>query len=168
MQVAGLILDEYRKTKDDEGKTTDDTPSEILIDVIGLGAGVVDRCNELGLPVRAVNVGESAAVKERFMRLRDELWFCARDWLAGGSAVLPKDDALIAELTACKYKITSMGKVQIESKDELKKRGLPSPDLADAFILTFAGGLDPIEREESIRYRNRWKPQKPKGSWMSV
>src|SRR6185437_1439336 len=168
MQVAGLILDEYRRTKDDEGKTTDDTPSEILVDVIGLGAGVVDRCAELGLPVRGINVGEAASVAERFMRLRDELWFDCRDWLAQQTSKLPKDDALIAELTACKYKITSMGKVQIESKDELKKRGLPSPDLADAFILTFAGGLDPIEREESIRYRNRWKPQKPKGSWMSV
>jgi phage terminase large subunit len=81
-----------------------------------LGAGVVDRLRELGLPVRGVNVGEAAAVSDRYMRLRDELWFSARDWLAGADVKLPPDDALIGELTGPKYKITSTGKIQVERR----------------------------------------------------
>ena len=55
-------------------------PSEILIDTIGLSAGVYDRCKELGLPVRAINVGEAASTRENCMRLRDELWFKGREF----------------------------------------------------------------------------------------
>ena len=168
MQVAGLILTEYQSTLTDDGKPTDDTPSEILVDVIGLGTGVVDRCRELGLPVRGVNVGEAASVSDRYMRLRDELWFKAREWLDSKAVHLPQDDALIAELTVPKYTINSLGKVKIEQKDETKKRMGFSPDLADAFILTFAGGLDPIVKEESIKYRRRFQQSRRPTSWMAV
>src|SRR5262245_62469407 len=106
-------------------------PSEILIDVIGLGAGVYDRCRELGLPVRAINVGEAAATRENCMRLRDELWFKGRE-------SMPQDEGLVAELTAPTYTFTSTGKMVVESKADMKKRGMRSPDLADAFLLTFA------------------------------
>jgi phage terminase large subunit len=147
MQVAGLVVQEWKDTDED------DRPSEILVDVIGLGAGVVDRLLELGLPVRGVNVGEAAAVSDRYMRLRDELWFRARDWLAGNDVKLPPDEALIGELTGPKYRIESSGKIKVESKDDMKKRGLQSPDLADAFILTLAGGLDRIPDERIDRYR---------------
>jgi phage terminase large subunit len=167
MQVAGLVMEAYRETLNDQGKPTDDTPSEILVDVIGLGAGVVDRCRELGLPVRGVNVGEQPAVADRYMRLRDELWFRAREWLDSGKAKLANDQALIGELTGPKYAINSLGKLKVEAKDDMKKRIGWSPDLADAFVLTFAGGLDPIEREEHQRYRARFK-RKPQGSWMSA
>ena len=51
---------------------------------------------------------------------------------------MPKDEALIAELATVRYSFTSSGKIQIEGKDEIRKRGLPSPDRADAFCLTFA------------------------------
>ena len=52
---------------------------------------------------------------------------------------MPEDDTLIAELTGIRYKYLSSGKLKIESKDEMKKRGQRSPDTADAFVLTFAG-----------------------------
>ena len=52
--------------------------------------------------------------------------------------LIPKDDALLAELVSPKYKFTSSGKMQIESKEQMRKRGLPSPDRADAVCLTFA------------------------------
>ena len=162
MEVAGLVMAEYQDTKQ---VNPDQLPSEILVDVIGIGAGVVDRCRELGLPVRGVNVGESPAIRERYMRLRDDLWWRARDWLLAADAKLADDDALIAELTSPKYKLTSAGKVQVESKDDMKKRGLRSPDLADAFILTFAGGLDERDPREIDRYRPKRRPQ---GSWMAV
>jgi hypothetical protein len=114
-------------------------PSDILIDAIGLGAGVYDRCKELGLPVRAINVGESAATRDNCMRLRDELWFKGREWFQERICSIPKDDALVAELTAPIYTFTSTGKMVVESKSDMKKRGLRSPDLADAFLLTLAG-----------------------------
>jgi hypothetical protein len=74
MVTAGRIKAEY------DGTSYDMRPSEILIDAIGLGAGVYDRCRELGLPVRAINVAEAAATRENCMRLRDELWFKGREW----------------------------------------------------------------------------------------
>ena len=73
MATAGKIRAEYDATPYDL------RPSEIMIDTIGLGAGVYDRCRELHLPVRGVNVGEAAASREN-CALRDELWFKGREW----------------------------------------------------------------------------------------
>lgn len=131
MQTAGLIKLEYDAAKI--------KPEAICIDVIGLGAGVVDRCKELNLPVIGVNVAESPAVQDQFMRLRDELWFAARDWFHGRDVRLADDEDLIGELTLPTFKVLSTGKKQVESKDEIKKRAA-SPDRADAFCLTFASG----------------------------
>ena len=93
----------------------------------------------MGLPVRGVNVAESPSAKEQFMRLRDELWFRAREWFADLDCKIPDDGALIGELCAPTYTFSSNGKMIVESKADMKKRGQRSPDLADAFILTFAG-----------------------------
>ena len=93
MATAGKIKAEYDQTPYDM------RPSDILIDVIGLGAGVYDRCRELGLPVRGINVGEAASSRDNCMRLRDELWFKGREWFQDKSCSMPQDDALIAELT---------------------------------------------------------------------
>jgi hypothetical protein len=123
--------------------------------VIGIGAGVVDRCNELGLPVRGINVGERPSSADRFMRFRDELWFRGRDWFGARDCKIPDDAELIAELVAPLYTFTSSGKVCVESKDEMKERGMKSPDLADAFLLTLAGGLDRVDQPKPMRYRGR-------------
>lgn len=140
MQVAGLIYLEWQNTPPDA------RPSNIAVDVIGIGAGVVDRLRELSLPVTGINVAEAASIDERYMRLRDELWFRARDWLAAKDCKLPEDEALIAELSTPTYAITSSGRLKVEGKDEMKKRGVDSPDIADAFCLTFA--VVPIQRLE--------------------
>jgi hypothetical protein len=137
MQTVGRVADEFLDTELDE------RPGEILVDVIGLGAGVVDRLRELNLPdvsIRGINVGEARSqdAKDRYMRLRDELWFRLRDWLDAGDCRLPDDDELIAELTGLKFTYTSSGKLQVEAKSDAKKRGIRSPDLADAAVLTFA------------------------------
>jgi phage terminase large subunit len=134
MATAGKIKAEYDATE--YGMR----PSEILIDAIGLGAGVFDRCKELGLPVRAINVGEAAASRENCMRLRDELWFKGREWFQNRLCSIPQDDGLIAELTSPTYTFSSTGKMVVEAKADMKKRSLRSPDLADAFLLTFACG----------------------------
>jgi hypothetical protein len=135
MQTAGVIAKEYAETP------LENRPSAINVDVIGLGGGVVDRLRELGLPVRGINVGEAASSSpDRFMRLRDELWWKARDWFETRACKIPNDGALIGELVGPKYKLESSGKIKIESKDDMKKRGVRSPNRADAFCLSFAGG----------------------------
>jgi hypothetical protein len=116
-----------------------DKPVEICVDSIGLGGGVADRLRELGYNVRDVNVSESNALNQSAYRLRDELWIAAKDWLESRAVKLPKDDDLRAELIAPTYAFSSSGKIKVESKSELKKRGMRSPDLADALCLTFAG-----------------------------
>lgn len=132
MQLTGRIKQRY-----DEARVAD-RPVEILVDSIGLGAGVVDRLRELGLPVRGVNVSEAPALKGTYMNLRAELWFAVREWLEQRSCRIPKDSRLIDELAMVKYKITSSGKFQIESKEDIRKRGQSSPDVAESLIMTMA------------------------------
>lgn len=146
MQTVGMLKMEYEEARI--------KPRAIFVDVIGLGSGVVDRGLELGLPIVGVNVAESPSVQDKYARLRDELWFKAREWFASREVSMVPDDALVAELTLPTYKILSTGKIQVESKDDLKKRGVTSPDIADAFILTFAqGGIS--RWRKAIVYDNR-------------
>lgn len=136
MQVAGFVLNEWNETPEHF------RPEEICVDVIGLGAGVVDRLQELGLPVVPVNVGEAPALNDKFINLRAELWFRGRDWFEKRNAALDKADSrLIDELAMVRYSFTSNGKIKVESKDDMKKRtrDRSSPDLADSFLLTLAG-----------------------------
>lgn len=130
MQTVGIIKQRY-----DAAKVKPDT---IAVDVIGIGAGVVDRLKELNLPVVGINVAESAAASDRYNRMRDELWWRGREWLEAKDCRLADDDALIGELTTPKYSILSSGKIKVEGKDELRKRGVASPNRADAWLLTFA------------------------------
>lgn len=145
MQVAGRIKAEWDLTPDRR------RPVEILVDVIGYGAGVVDRLRELGLPARGINVSESPALGDTYKNLRAELWFKCRQWFLDRACTIPvagpnaspaereSMDRLIEELAAVKFKVVdSSGRIQAESKAEMKKRGLKSPDGADALVLTFA------------------------------
>ena len=134
MQLTGAVLKEFEEVKLDE------RPENIMIDSIGLGAGCYDRLNELipGVPM-AVNVSESPAVEGgRYLNLRAELWYQAREWFERGDCRIPIDGRLSGELTSPQYTYTSSGKLKVESKEDLKRRGLRSPDTGDAFILTFA------------------------------
>ena len=171
MEVAGWVQREYEDTEESQ------RPSEILIDVIGIGAGVVDRLRENGLPVRGINVGEAASTRNQFRRLRDELWWRARQWFQDRACKIPEWDArdrehpmqlLVDELSALKYKTGSDGKIDAESKVDFKKRKplIGSPDRADAFVLTFAGGLDKVEDHQVDKYRKRRK--EPTVSWMAA
>jgi hypothetical protein len=111
-----------------------------MVDSIGLGAGVADRLRELGFNVRDVNVSEAASLMNaQAAKLRDELWLTVKDWLATRAVHIPKHDELRAELVAPTYTFLSNGRIKVESKGELKKRGMRSPDIADALCLTFAG-----------------------------
>ncbi|HTO84007.1 MAG TPA: terminase B [Methylomirabilota bacterium] len=143
-----------------------DRPFAIMVDSIGYGAGVADILRSMGYPARDVNVGQTPDDKARFSLLRDELWWRAREWLETRNCVLPDDQDLIGELTVAKYSFTHDGKVQVEGKDEMKKRAVQSPDLADAFCLTLAWRADKIPEGRRGRYARRRKA--PAGSWMSA
>lgn len=129
MQLVGAIVNEANI----------DRPDEICVDTIGLGSGVADRLREMGYNVRDVNVAETSAMNPNANRLRDELWLSVRDWLSTRGVKIPNDASLRHELVAPRYTFTSTGKIVVESKDLMRKRGMRSPDLADALCLTFAG-----------------------------
>ena len=132
MATVGRVKAQY------DGLPSNLRPREIMVDVIGMGSGVVDRLRELGLPVRGVNVAESPSMAGTYINLRAELWFKMRGWLEQRNAKIPKDERLIGELTSIRYTFVSSGKMKAEGKDDMKRRGLPSPDIADAVCLTFA------------------------------
>ncbi len=130
MQLAGAIKHEY------DSQTV--KPALLCIDSIGIGAGVVDRLNEQNLPVLGVNVSETPSISGRYKRLRDELWVRCRDWLGSRAVRLPYDERLRDDLSAPRFVFLSDGLLQVESKNKMRARGLPSPDSADALIHTFA------------------------------
>lgn len=132
MQLTGAVVAEY------EGCLPRQQPSMICVDSIGVGGGVCDRLRELQLPAVGVNTAESPSLRGTYLNLRAELWYKLKGWLEARDVSMPVDDHLLAELVAIKYKFTSSGKLQIESKAEMSKRGLASPDRADAVCLTFA------------------------------
>lgn len=134
MQSVAIVRNEWDTTP------LDQRPEEIFADVIGVGAGFVDRCRELGLPVRGINVSETPSYGSNCLNLRAELWNEGKKWLEMRNCRIEGDEDLVAELTTPRYRFNAQGKLQIESKDEMKKRGLASPNRADAFLLTFAGG----------------------------
>lgn len=134
MQVVGAIKSEWDQT------LPSDRPSEILVDSIGLGAGVASRLQELNLPARGINVGETPAMREQYTNLKTELWFRTREWFSARDCNLAGDKELGRELCAVNYEPpTSTGKTKVEAKAITKKRLGHSPDRADAFVLTFAG-----------------------------
>jgi len=121
----------------------------IRVDEIGVGGGVVDQAKQEGLPVIGVNVQVSSTKPEKFANLRSELWWKLREDLNPenpNALALPPDDTLASQLSSIKYRIVdSGGKIRVESKEEMRKRGLKSPDRGDALMLanaqTIGGGL---------------------------
>jgi len=152
MQTTGLIKAEYDSAPEEK------KPKAINVDVIGIGAGVVDRLKEMGLPVVGVNVAEAESIRSgaelSFNRLRDELWWRGREWLEARDCKLAEDDETIAELTTPTYSFLSNGRIQVERKDDMKKRGVKSPNRADAWLLTFHdGGFPANARRGPIKYK---------------
>ena len=130
------------------------TESLVRVDLIGVGSGVHDRLAELRRPgrirptIEGVDVSAAAPPKAptddmQAYRLRDYLWLQTAAWLREAEPVFGAEDRqacedLAGELTAVHYKLTSDGALQVESKEEMKKRLGHSPDLADALCVTFA------------------------------
>jgi len=132
MQVASWVASEINERK----------PKTVRIDEIGIGAGVVDRLRQLGhRNIEAVSVSRSASKPELHANLRAEIFWKLREALEKGEVSLPKDEKLLAELSAIRYDFTPSGQIRLEKKNETKKRVGHSPDLADAAVLGFPGGM---------------------------
>jgi len=148
MQTVGIVKAEYDAARE--------KPAAINVDVIGIGSGVVDRLKEMGLPAVGVNVAESESANANpeisFNRLRDELWWRGREWLEARDCKFDDDEETIAELTTPTYSILSNGKIKVEGKDEMKKRGVKSPNRADAWLLTFHEGGMPALMNQKLNY----------------
>ena len=127
MQLAGWVVAAIRECN----------PAQVYVDEIGVGAGVVDRLRELGHPVRGVNVAHKAHQDGLYLNLRAEGYWTLRQRFMSGSISIPADSQLVGELAALRYSYDSQGRLRMESKDEMRKRGLPSPDKADALMLAF-------------------------------
>jgi len=146
-----LLKESYRKedTMQTVGRVVDKIitenlpPENVNIDDIGVGGGVVDRLREKGYNVSGINIGTKADVsndfvedklaEKRFANLRASAYWAVKEWIK--TASIPRDDDYL-ELSNMKYKFSSSG-ILIEGKDEMKRRGLSSPDVADALMLTF-------------------------------
>jgi hypothetical protein len=128
------------------------SPDGVFVDDGGVGGGVVDRLHQLGFrQVHGVNFGmrsDCSPSGENAANKRTEMWLSARGWLARGT--LPKDDRLAAELTAPMYGYDARNALILERKEVMKKRGIPSPDVADAFALTFAYPVWAQEEEQEV------------------
>lgn len=149
-------------------------PAKLFIDVGGVGAGVYDRLMEMGYGnvVTAINFGsaplepqptdENGRPKGGYVNRRAEMWGKSKEWLQEpGGVDVPDLDTLQADACAPGYKYDSLTRLQLESKDDIRKRGLRSPDEWDAVALTFA---------EPVVQTVAWDFSTPRagGDWMGA
>lgn len=109
----------------------------INVDAGGVGESPAIYLLKNGYPCNRIMFGSSAADTNKFANLRAEMWGRMRDWLDSGGCI-PNDEDLIADLTGLEYDVTTKGQIILEKKKDMKKRGLASPDIADALALTFS------------------------------
>ncbi len=127
VEVANLVIDYCDKWEVDA----------CFVDTVGVGGPIYDVLRRSAI-TRFISVEASRAArdKDRFPRLRDELWWACREWFASAAPVIPDEKELIDQLTDIHYSDES-GKIKIEAKSMMKKRSGGSPDIADALNLTF-------------------------------
>jgi hypothetical protein len=131
--------DDTMKTAGKAKRELDDLDNQVsmVVDVIGVGAGVYDRMKEQDCPVIGFNASNKAQEPKKFKNLRAEQWWKLREKFENDEVDLdPEDEELAAELVSVKWWINSSGQIQLESKEDMKKRGLPSPDHADAVMMS--------------------------------
>jgi phage terminase large subunit len=126
MEVVGRVIEAMEEF----------TPTLVVIDEGGLGAGVVDRLKEQRYKVKGVNFGSKSSKPVMYGNKRAEMWGAMREWLK--TASIPPDRVLKTDLISPLMKPDSKGTIFLEGKKEMKARGLASPDAADAIAVTFA------------------------------
>jgi hypothetical protein len=155
MEVTGLVVKIIKEEK----------PAMVFVDVGGLGAGVVDRLHELGFGtdiVRGVNGGEKPMDGDKYFNKRAEMWGEGKLWLEDDAGVdIPDSDTFQADLTGPSYSYDSATRLKLEKKEDMKRRGIRSPDEGDAWALTFAFPVSDTVRGE-VGYGHSIA-----GGWMS-
>jgi hypothetical protein len=146
MEVVGLV---HMIIKDEK-------PTKVFVDVGGLGAGVVDRLREMGYEdiIVAVNSGSVPLNAGRYVNKRAEMWGVMKEWLGEEPVQIPDSDSLHADLCAPSYKFDSVTRLVLEKVEDIKKRGLRSPDEGTALALTFAFPVS-SSKERKIEYSNQ-------------
>ena len=139
------------------------SPALVVIDEGGLGAGIVDRLKEQRYKIKGVNFGNKAKNPIMYGNMRAQMWGEMREWLK--SASIPLDRFLKTDLISPKMKPDSRGTIFLESKKDMKSRGLASPDAADALCVTFAFPVAHREYKEPTR-RNYQNSGGVLNSWM--
>jgi len=123
--------------------------TDYIIDSIGVGKGIVDRLNELGMSVQAFNSAEKS-LDERFYNRRVEAYWYVMEQMRDKKIEYPQDTELRKQLSSVRYKvISSNGRVQLEAKDKIKERLGRSPDRADAYCMGVWG----------LQFVNEWQPR---------
>ncbi len=112
-------------------------PDMIFVDQTGVGAGVYDQLRRTGHPVTGVSFAQTPLNPELYLNRRAEIWCRVKEWLRAGG-VLENHAGLKADLAGPEYYVTGVGKIRLEAKEDMRKRGLASPDFGDALALTFS------------------------------
>jgi len=142
MTLAARVAEEYRRHN----------AALVCVDEGGIGAGVVDRLKQLGIPVLGVQFGGKplGAVKlsdgVKVANRRAEIWAILREWLPGAS--IPDDDTLASDLIGVEYGFNAKDEILLEKKEHMKARGLSSPDDGDGLALTHAASVLPSMWED--------------------
>lgn len=132
MQTADKVAEKIREYK----------PDAVFVDGGGVGGGVIDRLKQLGHHVIEINFGSSPRDKKQYANKRAEMYGDLRDALKAGLD-LPDDTELHDELIAVEYGFNAKQQIQLEKKEDMKKRGLSSPDCGDTAALFFAEPIAP-------------------------
>lgn len=156
MTVVGHVIDVIEEFK----------PAMVVIDEGGLGAGIVDRLKEQRYKVRGVNFGNKAKNPIMYGNKRAEMWGDMREWLK--TASIPLDRFLKTDLISPMMKPDSRGTIFLESKKDMKARGLASPDAADAIAVTFAFPVAHREYREPVRTARSYGPSTVSTGWMGA
>jgi len=115
-------------------------------------AGVYDRLAEMGHDkVLSVSASEAATNKDLYHNLRAEMWARLKEWLEDAPVKMEDNPQLLNQLVSVGYKANSRGALLMESKDDIKKDGRPSPDLGDAVTYTFAKPVN-LHSKKAIVY----------------
>jgi zona occludens toxin (predicted ATPase) len=121
----------------------------VVVDAVGIGYHVGTHLADRGYDVYAFNAGSAAMDSEHFVNAKAEAYWRLREYLERGAVTGLTDEETQAQLAGIRYRHTPSGRVEIESKDDAKKRGQPSPDRAEALVLAFARAMP---RQQTVAY----------------
>lgn len=129
-------------------------PDAIVAEATGVGAGVIDIMRDRGYKVVEVHPGAAADRHDLYVNRRAEYWSIMRDWLFEEGCIDGLNTSLFSQLTTILYTLDRHEqRVKLEPKEEMKKRGLESPDDADMLALTFAVRIARRDRTNDLRKR---------------